>query len=368
MTSKARLAVIGTGWWATTAHLPAIRKHPDAELVALADRRPEALQKAVAAYGPARTYTDYRQMLAQEGLDGVVVAVNHTAHYAVARHCLQAGLHVLLEKPMTLTATDAHRLLALAGRRKRELIVGYPYHYNPLAQQARRLLQSGWLGHVQYVSCLFASMVVEFYRGNDQAYAPPTGYPVTGPGQAYADPKLSGGGQGHLQVTHSAALMFYLTGLQPERVTAFMEDWDVPVDLVDAIAVRFKPAEGHAAVGVIGSTGNVGIGGQPRLEIQVYCEHGSLVLDQTAGLLRARHHDGTEQTYGPPAPAEAYPREAPVNNLVDVILGRDENRSLPSVGVTTVELLEAAYLSAARQGRPVRVASLVKSARSAKVR
>ena len=51
-------------------------------------------------------------------------------------------------------------------------------------------------------------------------------------------------GQGHLQVTHSAAAMFFISGLQPERVSAFMENWDVAVDLVDAITVKCKPASG----------------------------------------------------------------------------------------------------------------------------
>jgi predicted dehydrogenase len=353
--AQARIAVIGTGWWATTVHLPALRRHPRAQLVALADLRPQSLERALAVFGPAHGYTDYRQMLAQEALDGVVIAVNHTAHYAVARDCLRAGLHVLLEKPMVLQAAQAHRLLALARRRQRELIIGYPYHYSPVARQARAIVQSGALGRIQYVSCQFASRVIEFYRDNEQAYGP---FPVTGPGRAYADPKLSGGGQGHLQVTHAAALMFFITGLQPERVSAFMDNWDVPVDLVDAMAVQFRPAAGHAALGVIGSTGNVGVGSQPRLAIDVYCERGQLGLEATAGVLRVRQHDGAEQRFGPPEPGQDYPREAPLNNLVEVILDGGENESPASVGVTTVELLEAAYQSAGKHGRPVRVASL----------
>src|SRR6185436_15017023 len=107
MAKKARIGVIGAGWWATTAHIPALQAHPDAELVALADLRPDILVKAAAKYGVSQTYTEYQEMLLRESLDGVVVAVWHAAHYDVARTCLEHNLHVLLEKPMTLLATHA---------------------------------------------------------------------------------------------------------------------------------------------------------------------------------------------------------------------------------------------------------------------
>lgn len=123
---KAHVAVIGAGWWSTYTHIPFLRNHPDADLIAVCDRSPGALEKANAAYGPLKTYTDYRQMLATEKLDGVVVAVNHNVHYAVTKDCLDAGLHVMLEKPMTLRAGEAHALRRLAEDKRLELIIGYP--------------------------------------------------------------------------------------------------------------------------------------------------------------------------------------------------------------------------------------------------
>src|SRR5215813_10686665 len=96
---KARIAIIGTGWWATQAHIPAVKANPLAELVALADTRPEAVARAAVGTG-ATTYTDYREMLAKEQLDGAIISVHHAAHYEITRDCLAAGLHVLVEKPM----------------------------------------------------------------------------------------------------------------------------------------------------------------------------------------------------------------------------------------------------------------------------
>ena len=66
MPDKARIAVIGTGWWATTAHLPSLQEDPDAEIVAVSDLRPEVLTKAAEHYGVAATYADHQEMLQQE--------------------------------------------------------------------------------------------------------------------------------------------------------------------------------------------------------------------------------------------------------------------------------------------------------------
>ena len=357
-TDKARIAIIGTGWWSTYTHIPGLKDNPDAELVAICDRSPDALERALQAFGPIKAYQDYGEMLATEKLDGVVVATNHSTHYEVTKACLEAGQHVLLEKPMVLHAAHAHALIKLAESKGRELIIGYPWHYTQVAQQARAIIQSGELGPIQFISCMFASMVIEFYRGNDQAYQSIFQYPVTGPGRAYADPKLSGGGQGHLQVTHAAGLLFFVTGLQAERVSCYMENWDVAVDVVDAISVRFKPAEGPGAVGVIGSTGNLGKGDGGRLEIGVYCTEGYVLMDQSQRTLLVRRHDGTEQRFGPWPADDAYPRFATSQNLVDVILGRAGNKSPAMIGARVVELLEAAYRSAANDGQVIRVDDL----------
>jgi predicted dehydrogenase len=355
---KARIGIIGTGWWATTAHFPALLANPDAELAAVADRSPEALARATAAFGKRATYEDYRAMLAAEHLDGVIVATNHTSHYEVTKACLEAGAHVLLEKPMVLEAAHAHALVKLAAQQGRELIVGYPWNYTAVTRQARDIVASGKLGPIQLVNVLFASMVIEFYRGNDHEYNAVFNYPVTGPGQAYSDPKLSGGGQGHLQVTHAAGALFYITGLQADRVSAYMNNLEVAVDVVDAVSVRFKPLDGHAAIGTFSSTGNLGKGDGGQLEVDLYCERGYLRYDVANSRLHVRYHDGNEEDYGPLAEDDRYPKFATSANLVDVVLGRAPNGSPAAKAQRVVELLDAAYRSAAQDGAPVNVDEL----------
>ena len=351
----AHVGVIGAGWWSTYTHIPGLLNNPNAELVAIADSSPEALARCLAKYPGPSAYTNYAEMLQNEYLQGVVIAVPHAHHYDIACACLKADLHVMLEKPMVLTAIDAHNLIDLAQERKRELIIGYPYHFAPAPIRARELITSGELGPVQCISCLFASPVIEFYRGNEAAYATQFNYPVTGPGTIYADPVLSGGGQGHLQVTHSAALAMFVSELRVERVSAHMNNFGLPVDLVNAINVQFE----GGAVGTFTSTGNISRGDRGQLELRVYCEKGYLLLDAIDGTLRYRNHtDQAEHTFRTEDPDLSYPRFATAGNLVDVCRGEATNGSPAQIGRSSVEILDAAYRSAATKGKSVALAEL----------
>ena len=358
MTDKARMAVIGTGWWATYTHIPALQAHPRAELVALCDSNPEKLQAAAKAYNIQALYTDVATLLDQETLDGVVIATPHATHAALAQACLARGLHVLIEKPMTLYAADAQTLVALAERQGRELIMGYPWHYTAPALRARECLRSGALGPIQYVSCTVTSGIAGLLRGDDGSDNHPAAYPVHGPGAVYSDPVLSGGGQGHLQMTHAVGLLFFVSGLRAQHVLAQMSNHGLPLDLVDAMVVAFE----GGALGIVGGTGN---SRQHRLNIQIYCEHGGLDLDIVSQTLSIENPDGRVETFRPEHSGEAYPRFAPAHNLVDVIVGKAANGAPAADGWRTVELLDAAYRSAARQGQAVWVKDLYSDRRPA---
>jgi predicted dehydrogenase len=369
MTKKAKIAAIGTGWWSTYAHIPTLKNHPEVELVALADVRPDVLAKAADYYDVKKTYTDYRELLANESLDGVTIAVWHDAHYEVARVCLEHNLHLVLEKPMVLQAADARNLIEIARERNLEIVMSYPWNYLPAAQRAREVLRSGELGPIHYISNIFSSNPLALYRGDDQSDDPDMAahYPVVGPGDVYSDPVRSGGGQGHLQVTHSAGMMFFLTDLQPVSVIALMDNLDVRVDVVDAMIVRMD----NGCLANVGSTGAT-MGGEGKLDVQIYCEKGWVDLDIITADGTIYHADGRvedlaeagaeadrDQPGGEvPGAGASYPAHLPAVNLTDIILRQAENLSPGVHGWRTVELLDAAYRSAARNGEEVSVASL----------
>lgn len=363
----ARTAAIGTGWWATTAHIPTLQNHPQAELVAIADVRPERLEIAAKHFGIATTYTDFREMLAREQLDGVTVAVWHAAHYEVAKACLEQGLHMVLEKPMVLTAKHAKELVDLARAKNLQIVMSYPWIYLPQSAHVRERIKSGRLGEIRYIANTFSSGPLDLYRGHDRAGEASGMYPVIGPGDVYSDPVRSGGGQGHLQVTHSASLMFYLTDLKPVAVIAAMDNLDVKVDVVDAMIVRMD----NGALATVGSTGNA-VGGEGKLDIQIYCDNGYVDLDYIASTGAIYYKDGTVEDVSPdldafdrsapgansPGSGAAYPANLPTINLIEIIAFGAENRSPVEFGWRTVEMLDAAYRSTAQNGREVTVASL----------
>ena len=152
-------------------------------------------------------------------------------------------------------------------------------------------------------------------------------------------------------MTHAVGLLFFVTGLRVQHVLAQMSKHGLPLDLVDAMVVAFE----GGALGIVGGTGN---SRHHRLKIQIYCEHGGLDLDIVSQTLSIENPDGQVETFGPQSSGETYPRFAPAHNLVDVILGQAENGAPAEDGWRSVELLDAAYRSAARQGQPVWVKDL----------
>ena len=235
------MGVVGAGWWATQHHIPSLKKYEKADLVGIADVKPEKLAAAADYYNIQNTYDDHHDLLGS-GVDGVVIVVQHAFHYQVARDALDAGAHVLVER---------------AKRSNLHLMVGYTYQFTRYAQAAREIVRSGRIGELQLVSGVFTSWVESFLRGSPEDYAKAFKFPVTGPEpETYSDPNISGGGQGYLQVTHPMGMVFWVTGRSATEVFAFMESFDLAVDLVDAFSYRLD----NGAVGTMAATG----GARPR--------------------------------------------------------------------------------------------------------
>lgn len=346
------VAVVGCGWWATTAHLPAIVADKRAELVALVDPRDDRLQAAAEAFGNPNTYHELEVMLRDVSPEAVVVATPPNGHYEAARLALSSGAHVLIEKPMVLSSSDGVELVALAKRQDRSIIVGYPYLYSPQAMFVRSILRGDVIGELEFASVLFASVVRSLYAGRPEEYKEALSYGLTGPlATSYSDPSVAGGGQGHTQVTHAAALLLWLVGQQVESVSAMTYSGDLPVDLADAASLRFQ----SGAVATLASTGGV-VETQPEmLEYRFFGSSGHVVWDVYA-------ERGTVYTRDSAVPLEAsapvggYPAGAPVGNLIGLARGEGTNQSPGSLGVATVQVIEGMYRSAAT-GEHVSVSS-----------
>lgn len=342
MHDPVRVAVVGCGWWATTAHLPAVVADPRAELVAVVESDGDRLQVARAAFGNPAAYRDVGSMLSDVSPDAVVIATPPNFHYEAAKLALTSGAHVLIEKPMVLASSDGEELLELARSRGRSIVVGYPYHYNAQAAYIRSRLRQGVIGTFEFASVLFASVARSLYSGTPEDYRQAFGYGMTGPlPTSYSDPAIAGGGQGQAQVTHSAALLLWLTGQEVESVSAVTYSAGLAVDLADAGCVRFR----SGAVATLAATGGV-IETEPEmLEYRIFGSAGHIVWDVygETGTIATRAGSEALQVH---APVGGYPMAAPVQNLIGLARGEGENQSPGELGLATVELLDCMYRSA----------------------
>jgi predicted dehydrogenase len=342
MANVVRIGFVGCGWWATSAHMPAVQAREDAEIVALAEPNAARLSAAADRFGVETTFSSAEELLDGAAVDAVVIAVPNSLHFPVAELALERGKHVLLEKPMVLDPADGQALIALTRQRGVELVIGYPLHFNPQALALRQAISSGRIGAIEHVSCLYASVVRELYRGRPESYRDLFSYSLHGPApETYDDPTLAGGGQGQSQLTHALGLLLFLTGLRTEKVAAFNSSFELAVDLTDALAVRFE----GGATGAIGSTGSVLPSHEEIVRYEIFGRDGHIVFDVNRGLAEIYDAEGVERL--PEITIEErIPNRAPVDNLVELAQGRGTNGSPPEIGLAAVEIVDLMYRSA----------------------
>ncbi|MCY4070788.1 MAG: Gfo/Idh/MocA family oxidoreductase [Chloroflexi bacterium] len=358
MDDRASVAIVGSGWWATANHLPALVKRADVQVEAICDIDEAKARAAADFFNVNSTYTDLAAMLRERQLDAAVVATNHAAHYDAARQCLEAGLHVFIEKPMTLLATEARHLLRLAEDGGKQIVMGYNHTYRPCTVRARELIGSGALGAIQYLDAQFSRPVSSLLAGVDNV----TIGNLHRPGDVYGDPARSGGGHGQLQLTHMAGILFYTTETRVRRVGARMAHHGLAVDLVVACSVEFE----NGALGTVGGTGHVSGGGQST-RLTIFCEKGWLDIDDTAGTLHVEREDGAKEFVDSGSDADEAEKRyfyGPIHNFADVITGVAENHCSGYIGWRAVELLDAAYRSAKRGGSAVTLDELYEDEQS----
>lgn len=145
-----RFGLIGFGAWGS-CHAAAIQKTIGAKLAAIASKTEETQHRAREAYPEAQTYRDYQQLLASPAIDVVDIVLPSDLHHEVASAALEAGKHVLLEKPMCLNLADCDDLIRIADRRRRLLAIGHELRLSSLWSQVKQMIDEGFVGEPQYV-------------------------------------------------------------------------------------------------------------------------------------------------------------------------------------------------------------------------
>ena len=263
-----KLGLIGCGGNMRHAHLPRIAEAKGVRLVAVSDPDEYATQELTNIWHqPVHQYNDYRTMIRKDRLDAVIISTPHGLHASQARFAMNHNLHVLMEKPMTIRATDAQALLKLARSKKRILHVGYQRHHQAVYVHARKMIATGQLGRLR--------SVIGYVTQN---------WLAAGLGWR-ADPKLSGGGMFMDTGSHLVAAILFLTDLNIQEVTAFVDNVGAPVDINTVVALRFV----GGAVGTITTIGNAE---KHDEQISIHGDKGSITIHQHEwGIIRSLHVD-----------------------------------------------------------------------------
>ena len=350
---KVRIGVIGAGWWATFAHIPAVCSHPDAQLVAVQSRERVKAEKIAHDFGAKHACTTVEELLALPELDAVIVASTPNVHYAQAKAALESGRHVLIEKPMTFTAAEARELVELAAQKKLQLVISCPWHYTRHGIEARRLIQSGALGVVKMISVLMTNPIDKLLRGvsTSPTHGMATVYVEPRHG-SYNDPAIAGGGQIYCQVSHAAAYLTFLTGLRPAEVFARFDRDGSPNDIYNALTITME----NGALVSLASTGATPLA-ERNYEVRVFGSRAILQLELWRGKMTLTDFSDKRTDFPPLSENEIYPAQSPALNFIDVVLGKTANGSPGEFGLASMEMIEAACNSA-NNGNNVRIRKL----------
>jgi len=146
--SGIRVAVVGCGYWGSK-HVRVLNGTQGVTEVTLVDGLKDRLEKLAGSYKTSPSYTDLQSALPQ--VDAVVVATPPSTHVGIALEAIEAGKHVLVEKPLAPTSSGARRLVDAASEAGVILMVGHTFEYNPAVRKLRELVTSGELGELYYI-------------------------------------------------------------------------------------------------------------------------------------------------------------------------------------------------------------------------
>ena len=149
---KVRIGIIGCGGIANGKHMPSLKKLPDVEMVAFCDIIRERAEKAAHEYGinGADVYEDYHELLDRKDIDVVHVLTPNREHSQITVDALNAGKHVMCEKPMAINTAEAQRMLDAARKTGKKLTIGYQSRFRQDSIYLKKACEAGDLGEIYY--------------------------------------------------------------------------------------------------------------------------------------------------------------------------------------------------------------------------
>jgi predicted dehydrogenase len=339
---KIRVGIIGAGSWTVASHLPSLVRHDDVELVAVARKGPEMLARIQQDWDIPIASEDYHDVL-DAGIDVCIVGSPSGLHFEHTVAALDAGAHVMCEKPFTIDPAQAWRIDDVRREKGLEVVVAFGWNYRPMVQQAKRMMDEYGIGSLEQMSITMSSVTRELLS-NTGAY--PDAAPETVPEQGtWTDRRLSGGGYGQAQLSHALGLALWLTGARAESAFALMSaPLDAPVELHDAITYRFD----NGAIGVMsGSSAHMNAwGNRHSLEVRGVGSDGQFLIDVEREAFWL-FSNGEDRKLDIPEGDGIYDCVGPIDAVLAAARGEAYlNQSPAELGARTVEALDLAYRSA----------------------
>ncbi len=152
-----KVGVVGCGYWGPNL-IRNFVEIPESNLVAIVDLQQERLDHIQSRYPQINVATNNYKDLFSLGLDAVIVATPPQSHYKIVRDCLENGLNVLVEKPITMDSVEAKNLWEVAQQHNKILMVGHTFEYNPAVHVLKSMIDSGELGDIYYIDAVRASL------------------------------------------------------------------------------------------------------------------------------------------------------------------------------------------------------------------
>jgi predicted dehydrogenase len=257
-----RGAILGFGHVAAAGHMPFWEERPDTEIVAIADAVASRRDMFLRTRPEGRAYATTDALLAAETLDFVDVCTPPSSHAACVEQALDAGLHVLCEKPLTISVPDALRIAGKAAAAGRSVHVVHNWLEAPVCRKVSALLAEGAVGKVRSVSWDTSRTGVASAVGADGA-------------NWRMDPEVAGGGILLDHGWHAAYCVARWAGAAPRFLSARLEQRNVPswpVEDTATMDIEFGDVQGHIhltwaalersnAVSVAGDRGRIDVAG-----------------------------------------------------------------------------------------------------------
>ena len=338
-----RIGIIGAGMYACTVHMPALRKFKAVRVVAVCRHHKERLNQFCKLFHISKGYTNYKQLLDKEHLDGVVISSPHSLHYEHAKACLERGIPVLIEKPMTIKVAHAKELVQLAKKKQIPIVVGYNRHYWANYCVAKKMIEDKEIGEIRFISARWvADIEWALARTDPPGYFRTKAFHKEGDAPNFrGDPKLAGGGMFIDGGSHLLDTILWTTGLRPRRVTAFMDNRGFQTDCDTALTMTFDSGA-MASCAVMGATKTF-----KGHELHIHGTKGTIFVDDYTILYQL---EGQKEVQIVDLPGDS----SSTANFVNVLLRKEHVYSTAEDGLKAVIMVDAVY-RAAQTGQAVEI-------------